>query len=488
MRDILQYPIWKKSELGLPLPDNKHAVSVALPSWNDVINYEEKESKCLASLRSIYPRFGLNPLLKDLTEIIKSENCLVNEDIWPYPDEFIALKAKRFCDKKSPRSDSRIKRSHDLTFLITKGYASNLARSFWQHTGLGASSREASIRLGIENAPEQSLVDDCKLLLLNRIAQFTNTKAESISLTSSGMSAMYAALEIIYEIFPNKPTLQIGFPYVDVLKLPEKIFNGAKIIIEENCEDIEAEIKKYDPAALIVELPSNPMLRCVNIKRIKRVARKLDIPIITDDTIGSNFNINSLKYSDIVFTSLTKIFSGSGDILAGSLILNPESKWIKKFNHILKNIRIPKLSNADIVSLEKVTRDNSNRIIIQNENCLKLKKNLENHKSIKNLFHPENCANFNSILKPNGGYGCLLSFELKGGIDKARSFYDSLKISKGPSLGNYFTLVCPYVQLAHYNELEWAESFGIPSHLIRVSVGIEDNNYLWNVFSKALDS
>ena len=57
VRDIVERPVWRKSELGLPLPDSKHAVSVALPTWQDVIDYEEKEPRCIKKLKSIYPRF-----------------------------------------------------------------------------------------------------------------------------------------------------------------------------------------------------------------------------------------------------------------------------------------------------------------------------------------------------------------------------------------------------------------------------------------------
>ena len=89
------------------------------------------------------------------------------------------------------------------------------------------------------------------------------------------MSALHTSLEIIYKLFPDKPTLQIGFPYVDVLKLPMNIFHGAKLITEENCVDIELEIKRINPSALIIELPSNPMLKCVNIKKISKIAKKL---------------------------------------------------------------------------------------------------------------------------------------------------------------------------------------------------------------------
>ena len=153
MRDLLKNPIWRNLELGFSIPDSKHAVSVALPTWNDVINYEEKDPKCIEALRSIYPRFGLNPLVKRLCEKIKKESQFNNQSIWPYPDERIALKAKKYCDKNTSKVSSFIERRHNLFFLITRESASIYAKSFWQHTGLGLSSRAAAIELGIEDCP-----------------------------------------------------------------------------------------------------------------------------------------------------------------------------------------------------------------------------------------------------------------------------------------------------------------------------------------------
>jgi len=62
---------------------------------------------------------------------------------------------------------------------------------------------------------------------------------------------------------------------------------------------------------------------------------------------------------------------------------------------------------------------------------------------------------------------------LKDAEARSPAFYDRLKVSKGPSLGTNFTLACPYTLLAHYDELEWAESCGVDRYLIRVSAGLE---------------
>ena len=81
-----------------------------------------------------------------------------------------------------------------------------------------------------------------------------------------------------------------------------------------------------------------------------------------------------------------------------------------------------------------------------------------------------------------------MSFTLKGGEAAARRFYDALQLCKGPTLGTVFTLACPYALLAHYRELEWAESCGVPRDLVRVSIGIEDPDLLWSRFEVALNA
>ena len=67
-----------------------------------------------------------------------------------------------------------------------------------------------------------------------------------------------------------------------------------------------------------------------------------------------------------------------------------------------------------------------------------------------------------------------------------RRVYDSMAVCKGPSLGTTFTLACPFTLLAHYGELDWAESCGVSRYLIRISVGLEDPEDLWQRLDTAL--
>jgi len=85
------------------------------------------------------------------------------------------------------------------------------------------------------------------------------------------------------------------------------------------------------------------------------------------------------------------------------------------------------------------------------------------------------------------GYGFLLSFRLSTPI-LARAFYDALSVAKGPSLGTNFTLCCAYTLLAHYKELEWAAGYGVVEDLVRVSVGVEEWDWLKERVSRALET
>ena len=485
-RNLLINPYWKGEDLGKALPESPHAVSVALPRWQDVINYEEKEQTCMQSLQAIYPRFGLNPLVaKVASEAIKNSK-IANSSGWPYSNLLSAKQAQLHCERKN-NGIAIIEKVLGLNCLITDTNASQDAKAFWQHTGLGASSRQAAIALNQEHSQSEEKGELARRAIRKRLANIYQCQENLIELHPSGMSALTTALGAIRKIRPTNPFLQLGFPYVDVLKLPQEIFGGSELLIKSTQEELTQKFKNHKPAAIIVELPSNPMLQCIDLPTISKLAHNYGIPVIADDTIGSALNIDPLPYADLIFSSLTKSFAGRGDILAGALVISPNSIWRKEFSEIIPRTMLAPLATPDAIELEKTSRDIKERLPKLDSACLSLKKQLELHPQVKRVLHPENCANFNAIKRTHGSYGCLLSFELKEGLGKAKDFYDALEVCKGPSLGTNFTLTCPYVLLAHYNELAWAAKYGLPSHLLRVSVGLEDPQSLWERFKKALE-
>ena len=65
-RDLLRQPLWRPEDLGQPLPQSVHANSVCLPTWADVIAYEEGDPRVLGQLQTGYPRFFIHPLTERL--------------------------------------------------------------------------------------------------------------------------------------------------------------------------------------------------------------------------------------------------------------------------------------------------------------------------------------------------------------------------------------------------------------------------------------
>ena len=480
-RDLLSEPCWQGADLGHPLPDATHAVSMALPRWQDVIAYEEQDPSCREALQTIYPRFGLHPLLQTLSGQLAIDGLTA----WPYATEAAARAAEAHCRRKAPQAHTQLTSSGPLVALHTDASASPHAKAFWQHTGLGASSRQAAVALGLEQSPSAEDAEAARTSIRQRLAAIHGIEAERISLHPAGMAGLHAALTAIQQFRPQRPTLQLGFPYVDVLKQPQVVFHGGELLQPQTLTEVEAALDQHQPAAVIVELPSNPLLRCVDLPAVSEMAHSRGIPVIADDTIGTGINLNALPYADLIFTSLTKSFAGRGDVMAGSLLVSPHSRWSTQ---LLQAITTPApLGDGDAIALEQASRDVNERVPQLDRHCLQLAQHLDQHPAVRQVLHPKDCVNFRGLMRPNAGYGCLLSFVLKDATRTQRVF-DALRVSKGPSLGTHFTLACPYTQLAHYDELDWAADCGVPAHLLRVSVGLEDPNELWQRFAMALES
>ena len=481
-RDLLRDPAWQSSDLGHPLPDAPHAVSVALPRWQDVIAYEEHDPACRNALKTIYPRFGLHPFVQQLARQAAKPGWTV----WPYPSEAAVLAAQAHCQRKAPKSSAALIPVAGCVCLRADAEASPHAKAFWQHTGLGLSSRQAAIALDQEEAPDAEDGQKARHTVRQRLAEIQGTRAEQISLHTAGMAALHAALRAVQTLRPGRVTLQLGFPYVDVLKQPQVVFHGGELLQPTSLSDVEAALDQLDPAAVIVELPSNPLLCCVDLQGVAALAHARGIPVIADDTIGTGLNLNALPYADLIFTSLTKSFAGRGDVMAGSLLVSPTSAWATKF--LDDTSSTADLSDPDAIALEQASRDVRKRVPRLDANALVLAERLEAHPAVARVLHPKNCPNFQALMRRGAGHGCLLSFELKEGGNKARVVYDALRVSKGPSLGTDFSLACPYAQLAHYDELSWAETCGVPRHLLRISVGLEQPEELWRRFEQALNA
>jgi cystathionine gamma-synthase len=490
MSDLFKHPLCNAEDLGKAIPDHELGVSVCLPLWKHVIGYEEGDQEIVSKFKSGYPRFCCPPAITRLFEAAKKEFAAASERCLVFPRVVHAERCVQFIETGRVIEWT----AHQLGLAVFPADSYVKARKFWRFCGECVSTRQACDALG-EQKSTASIEEGkaANLTIKQRIAQLAGQQPEDVFLFPSGMAANFAVHRMLTHLSPGRKTAQLDFPYVDVLKLQQFFGSGAHflpLINDSEYDELRTLLQNEPLAGLFCEAPSNPLLRCVDFERLLaiRAESQPGAPIVVDDTISTVAHANAHRVADVVTTSLTKSFSGAGDVLAGSVVLNRQSSHHAAFSAFLTAHADHELWRGDAVALELNSRDFTQRAVAMSRNAKALADHLRSHPKVDRVWHAatEGGRGYEFIRRENGGYGCLFSFTLKNPAQTSPNFYDALRVCKGPSLGTNFTLACPYTLLAHYDELEWTESVGVSRWLIRVSAGLEETADLIARFDEAL--
>lgn len=400
--------------------------------------------------------------------------------------------------------------------MSTDDTASTPSSRFGQQKGSGPDSEETSrfVEERFGRNLDISLVERAKVAIKRRIAGTLTTDVDvgnhplpqaepsnrgvhglseqDIYLYPMGMNAIFNMHRLLLSSRGSYKSISFGFPYVDTLKILEKFGPGCVHYgraSEADLDDLEQRLRSGEKfLGLFCEFPGNPMLTCPNLQRLRKLADQYDFAVVVDETIGTFANINVLQYADVVVSSLTKIFSGDCNVMGGSAVLNPSSRYHALLKAAAAHDYEDTYWPEDIIFLERNSRDFMTRIDRINANAEAICEVLLANPRVKTVHYPKHNpdrANYDACKLPGGGYGGLLSVVFHEKAD-AMAFYDNIETAKGPSLGTNFTLTSPYVVLAHYAELDWAASLGVDPDLIRISVGLEETHELVEVFQSAL--
>ncbi len=489
MRNLLTDPAWQPEDLGTPLPDSPHAVSVAMPTWQDVVDYEEGRPRVTEALRCGYPRFFVHPRVEELFKAAERRFAREGECCLVFPTQAAAERCREFVEART-KAKVRVDAFAEASAVTLPHDCYKTARLYWRYCGEAVSSRMAEYLLSTAcETADTGRLSRCPRYIRERLAALAGVSAGDIFLYTSGMAAIFALHRTMRVIHPGRPSAQLDFPYVDALKVQEE-FGGAKffpIADDAAIAEVNALAAADAVGGVFCEMPSNPLLRCVRVSRIAAALKAHGIPLFIDDTVAGVTNIDAIKFADAVTTSLTKAFSGAGDVLAGAVTLNPRSPHYVTLHRLLRDESPANslLWHEDAVVLEKNSRDFVERSARMSANAAALASWLEQHPAVEAVYYPRDGDGFEEVARPGAGRGCLLSFVLRDPA-KAPAVYDNLQVSKGPSLGTNFTLCCPYTLLAHYTELEWAAQCGVRADLLRVSVGLEEIDDLKARFAAAL--
>ena len=209
-------------------------------------------------------------------------------------------------------------------------------------------------------------------------------------------------------------------------------------------------------------------------------AHSRGIPVIADDTIGTGINLNALPYVDLIFTSLTKSFAGRGDVMGGSLMVSPHSLWSPDLLMVISTpapwgmVRWPRAGQS---RREPTGSAAGSPLPAAGATPGTAPGGAPG-------AAPADCANCGTLMRNNAGHGCLLSFVLNDAT-RAQQVFDALRVSKGQA----WEPTSPWPVLTRSWPLRrtgLGSQCGVPAHLLRVSVGLEDPDELWQRFEQAL--
>lgn len=505
VQTLLEHPLARPEDLGRAIPDSPHATSVCLPTWQDVVDYEEGEARVRDCLQAGYPRFVYNPLVMQATALVAERLDVVPGRLQLYPSQAAAQRAAHAIQGWS-QAEARIEAVDTRTWAVVHD-APEEAKAVWQHAGEGISSRHAEALMSGAQDNLSDLDDPAgqadAAVLRTRIAEWMSVPADHVFLFGTGMAAIYALFRaaVEREAARGLPTIQFGFPYVDALKLQEKL----RLTSDQGTAELARSQKRHclfyptgdidelnqdlhdhgRAAALFCEFPSNPLLACPDLPVLRGLADLMGFPVFVDDTVGCCLNANLLPFADAVTMSLTKYFVGAGDATGGAVVVKPSGPMATLLLKALQASGGELPHPADLAVLVERSVDLPERLAQINASTRAVVDFLRSHSGVKRVYYPDG---YEAGWRRQDGCGGLLSIELVDAETNAPLFYDAIQMCKGPNLGTSFSLCGAYTLLAHYDELDFVSDCGVSPSLIRLSIGLEPEAELIKRLAKALDA
>ena len=302
--------------------------------------------------------------------------------------------------------------------------------------------------------------------------------AQSATSFASGMSAISNTLATLLR--PGDRIVSIKDSYGGTNVILNEFLPPLNIdvcLCETNdYEQIESQISS-GCKVLYLETPTNPTIKITDIKRLSSAAKKVGAIVVVDNTFATPINQNPLELgADIVLHSASKYLGGHADALGGVICGNKE--LVKKVYHY-REINGAALSPMDAYSLLRGMKTLKLRVERQNESAMTIARYLNSHSMIEQVNYPglESHPGHEVAKKQmSGGYGGMLSFAVKGGLETIKMFLPRLKYAHmAANLGCVETVVGPPLTTSHVEcSAEERAAAGIPEGLVRYSTGIED--------------
>jgi cystathionine beta-lyase/cystathionine gamma-synthase len=242
--------------------------------------------------------------------------------------------------------------------------------------------------------------------------------------------------------------------------------------------------------AIYVETMSNPLLQVPDLRGVVEFAKTNRLVSLIDNTFASPVNFRPSEHGfDLSLHSCTKYLNGHSDIVAGAVIGRRE--LVSNIKHRLDRLGGSLDPHAAFL-LHRGMKTLALRVRYQNESALAIAQFLERHPAVESVYYAglESHPGHLHARELFDGFGGVLSFELKGGTEKAQQLIERMTLPiSAPSLGGVETLITRPATTSHSGmSREDRNRLGISDRLIRFSVGIEATGDLLEDFDQALQA
>ena len=309
---------------------------------------------------------------------------------------------------------------------------------------------------------------------------------------SSGVAAISACVELLS---PGDHVIAMNDLYGGTVRL----FNEIKTIsqgIEVTYVDMTdmqnvLEAKTDKTKMIFVETPTNPLLRVVDLSAIADFAKSENILSVCDNTFASPYVQQPLNHGiDIVLHSATKYLGGHSDLIAGALVIGKkDDALVSKMANIVNSLG-PITGAFDSYLILRSLKTLAVRMERHSENAMAIAKHFDSHKDISEVIYPglANHPQHDLASKQMNGFGGIISMNIKGGLEKSKSFLERTKIfALAESLGGVESLIEHPALMTHASlPKDRREMIGISDGLVRLSVGLESLDDLIEDIEQAL--
>ena len=271
---------------------------------------------------------------------------------------------------------------------------------------------------------------------------------------------------------------------------------GIEVSLVDSSDPEQIQAALRDNTKLVyIETPANPVLKLTDIQAVSQITRKAGVPLAVDSTFASPVLQRPLELgADYVIHSLTKYINGHGDALGGMIAGSTEN-----VHRIRKEMLVHLGSALSPFNAWLINRGINTlplRVKQQSESALKVARFLEGHPAVERVIYPglESHPQHSLAKEQMSGFGGMLSFQLKSGLEGAINLAENIKLFQyATSLGHAHSLIFYYPSdlyvdaVPYYDQeqkgriREWSGE-----GVFRTSIGLEDPEDLIRDLDQAL--